>query len=200
MAACIGQPISWLKLETYAIDGRDASVREHVTACPACKQCLDEIQADVVALPPLHVPHKRKWWTLAVPALGALAAAAILLFLLRPREPKEEGVVGIKGIGQVVIDVVRERAGTVRDDVRTFRAGDRFKVVVTCPPTKEVSLSVAIREQGASSVDRPLAPARIVCGNRIILPGAFELTGDKPHKLCVRIEDRGDACLELHPE
>lgn len=198
--ACIGQPISWLRLETFALDGADGGVRDHVAACPACRQCLDEIQRDVVALPPLHVPAKRAWWRFALPALGAIAAAAVILFLLRPREPVEEGVARIKGVGDVVVDVVRERAGTVRDDVRTFAPGDRFKVVVTCAPSHEVSLAIGIREQGADHADHPLAPAHIVCGNRVVLPGAFELTGGKPHRLCVRVEDQADACLTLSPE
>jgi hypothetical protein len=198
--ACIGEPISWLRLETYALDRADAGVRDHVAACPACRQCLAEIERDVVALPVLVVPPKRKWWTLALPAFAAAAAVAALLFVLRPREPSEEGVAHVKGIGEVVIDVVRERAGTVSADVRTFLPGDRWKVIVTCPPTKAVSLDVAIREDGSERADHPLAPARIVCGNRIVLPGAFELTGQRPHRVCVRIEDRASACLTLSPE
>lgn len=199
--ACIGQPISWLRLETYALDRADAAVREHVASCPACRQCLEEIERDVVALPPLHVPAKRRWWTFAVPAFAAaVAAAAVLLFVLRPRDAAREGVAHVKGVGEVVVDVVRERAGIVRDDVRTFRPGDRFKVVVTCPPTREVALAVSVREQGSTTADHPLAPARIVCGNRVVLPGAFELTEPKRHRVCVRIGDAADACLTLTPE
>lgn len=198
--ACIGEPVSWLRLERYALGARDPSVREHVDACPACKHCLDEIRRDVVALPPLHVPAKRRWWTFALPALGAIAAAAVILFLLRPRDVEEEGVARIKGIGTVVVDVVRERGGVVRADVRSFQPGDRWKVVVTCPPTKQVALAVAVHEQGAAAADHPLAPAQIMCGNRVVLPGAFELTGNKPHRLCVRIADAASACLTLTPE
>jgi hypothetical protein len=200
MMACIGEPISWLRLERFVLEGSDAHVREHVAACPACKHCLDEIQRDVVALPVLDVPAKRRWRPFVMPALAALAAAAILLFWLRPRDPVEEGVAYVKGVGKVVVDVVRERAGVVRDDVRTFRAGDRFKVVVTCPPTHEVGLDISVREQGVARPDQPLAPARIVCGNRIVLPGAFELTGDKPHDVCVRVAGQASACLTLSPE
>ncbi len=200
MMACIGEPISWLRLERFALDATDAVVRAHVAACPACKHCLDEIQRDVVALPVLNVPAKRRWWTFALPAFAAIAAAAIVLFLLRPREPVQEGIAHVKGVGEVVIDVLRERDGIVRDDVRSFRPGDRWKVVVTCPPAKAVSLDVAIREHGAASADHPLAPGKIVCGNRVALPGAFSLTGEKPHQVCVRIEDQANACLTLSPE
>ncbi|HEY5923241.1 MAG TPA: hypothetical protein VIV11_16290 [Kofleriaceae bacterium] len=198
--ACIGEPVSWLRLERYALEPKDTNVREHVDACPACRQCLDEIQRDVVALPPLHVPAKRRWWRFALPALGAIAAAAIILFVLRPRDTTDEGVAHVKGVGEVVIDVVRERAGIVRADVRTFRAGDRFKVVVTCAPTHSVALAVSVHEHGVDRPDHPLAPAQIVCGNRVVLPGAFELTGNKSHQVCVRIQDQATACLTLTPE
>lgn len=200
MMACIGEPISWLRLERFALEPKDAAVRDHVAACPACKHCLDEIRRDVVALPVLDVPVKRRWWTFALPAFAAIAAAAVILFLLRPRDPKPDGVAHIKGIGEVVVDVLRERDGVVRDDVRSFRAGDRWKVVVTCPPTKAVALDVAVREQGTARADHPLSPGKIVCGNRVVLPGAFTLTGEKPHRLCVRIEDQANACLTLSPE
>lgn len=203
--ACIGEPISWLRLERYVLAGAsEPAIRAHIDACPACRQCVDEIQRDVVALPPLPVQapaaKRRRWWVFALPALGALAAAAILLFVLRPRTPAQDNIVHIKGVGDVIVDVVRERGGIVRDDVRQFRAGDRWKVVVTCPPTHEVALDVAIRETGADHADRPLAPAKLLCGNRVVIPGAFELTGDKPHRVCVRIEDQASACLTLAPE
>jgi hypothetical protein len=199
--ACISEPISWLRLETYAIGGADASVREHVAACPACRSCLDEIERDVVALPPLAAPApKRRWWRIALPAFGALAAAAIILLLLRPEKSTRDGIAYVKGPGEVVIDVVRERSGVIRTDARTFKTGDRFKVIVTCAPSHEVSLVVAVREAGAQRADQPLAPARITCGNRVVVPGAFSLTGDKPHHVCARINDEADACLVLRPE
>lgn len=197
---CIGTPISWLRLEAYALDRADAAVRDHVASCPACRQCLAEIERDVVVLAPLDVPTRRRWWTFALPALGAVAAAAAVLFVLRPRDPVEEGVARVKGVGEVVVDVVRERGGVVRDDVRTFHAGDRFKVVVTCPPAHEVSLAVSVVEDGSAVADRPLAPATIVCGNRIVLPGAFALTGERRHRVCVQIGDTTDACITLSPE
>jgi hypothetical protein len=202
MMACIGEPISWLRLEQFALAGGDARIREHVDACAACRHCLDEIQRDVVALPALDVPatRRRRWWRIALPAFGALAAAALILLLLRPRPERPENVVNIKGVGEVVVDVVRERAGTIRDDVRTFRAGDRWKVIVTCAPSHEVSLAVDVLEAGAAQADHPLAPAKLVCGNRIPLPGAFSLTGNRAHEVCAHVEDQARACLTLSPE
>ena len=69
---CISEPISWLRLERHAL-APDAAVTEHVAACAACRACLDEIERDVVALPPLLVPERRRpWWHLALPIGGAL--------------------------------------------------------------------------------------------------------------------------------
>jgi hypothetical protein len=210
MPACIGEPISWLRLETFALSrgdtDRDDGVRDHVAACPACRRCLDEIADDVVALPVLTVPAKRRpWWYFALPACAAAAAVAAILFLLRPRErADEEGVAHVKGLGEVVIDVVRERAGTVRADVRSFAPGDRWKLVVTCAFGKDARLETSIVEQGTSTADHPLAPAEVVCGNRVVIPGAFTLTGDVPHRVCVRVTSpsggTGEACLTLRPE
>src|SRR5688572_22838096 len=114
--ACIGTPISWLRLETFASGRTDHAVSEHVAACPACKHCLEEIRADIVALPPLAMPAapatKRAWWTWAVPAFALAAAAVIVLVVFRGREervPSRENVVAIKGVGEVVLGTVRER-------------------------------------------------------------------------------------------
>jgi hypothetical protein len=207
---CIGEPISWLKLETFAITPdarRDAAVRDHVAACPACKQCLAEIERDVVALPPLAVvAKKRPWWHFAMPALGlAVAAAAILLLVIRPHgaAPRPSNQVAIKGVGVVVIDVVRERAGTIRQDVRTFQEGDRFKLVITCPPDHTAHVEVSVRDEGTHQLDRPLGPADLVCGNRVVLPGAFSVTGHSANEVCVDVTgpvETKTACLTLLPE
>jgi hypothetical protein len=196
--SCIGEPISWLRLERYALERTDAGVSEHVAACPACRACLDEISADIVALPPLAVPApKRRWWKLALPIGGALAAAAILLLLLRPKAPAVDSDMNIKGLGDVIVDVVRERGGVVRQDVRTFAPGDRWKVIVTCAQAGRATIDVDV------DGDHPLPPAELACGNRIVLPGAFMLTGTGEQRVCVRVASEGDAgtsCLTLTPE
>jgi hypothetical protein len=175
-----------------------------------------------VALPPLAIPERaeptRRWWTFAIPASLALAAAAILLLVLRPRDPDgtaslEPHRASIKGLGTVELGVVRERAGVISEDVTYFTAGDRWKLVVTCAADKTAWIDASIVEAGARTADHPLEPARIVCGNRIALPGAFTLTGDKPHLVCVRVATAGApprevwragapgvACVTLTPE
>jgi hypothetical protein len=200
MIGCIGEPISWPRLEEHARTPGDAAITAHVAECEACRACLHEIEADVVALPPLPAaPEKRRarWWFGVWPALAAAAAVAILLFVLRPRDQVVEGVATIKGVGEVVIDVVRERDGVVRDDVRTFAPGDRWKVVVTCAPQAHVDITVEVRD--GSHVDHPLQPAALACGNRIVLPGAFTLDGTRTNEVCARIGE-DVACLTLRPE
>jgi len=206
--ACIGEPVSWLRLEQFAA-GRiaDPAIASHLTACPACTHCLDEIRGDLVALPVLALPQasprRTSWWTWLVPALGLAAAAAIAVVVLRPRPTPREDIVAVKGVGEVIVDVVRERAGVIRDDVRTYAANDRWKVVVTCPPAGSATFDVGVTETGRVEVDRPLLPAKLACGNRVVLPGAFELTGNQPNRVCVTItsaEDSGRACVMIQPE
>lgn len=189
MTTCIGEPVSWPRLEAFALDGRDAAIRAHLGACPACARCLEEITADVVALPVLVVPEKRnRWWTVLVPAMAVAAAALIALVLWRRGADDtavREDTTRVKGVGTVTLGLVRERDGAIRDDATTFRPGDRFKIVVTCPPSASVIVETAVIDP--HSIDTPLAPARIACGNRVVLPGAFSLTGTASNQICIRV-------------
>jgi len=207
---CIDTPISWLRLEEFAArsavgsNSADAQIASHVAACPACAHCLDEIRADVVALPPLAVPAlpaRRPWWHFAVPAL-VLATAALVFVIIRPG-PREErdDLVRVKGVGDVVLGIVRERDGVIRDDATTFREGDRFKIVLTCPPAASAWITVDV------SGDHPLPPTQISCGNRVVVPGAFHLTGTAANRICVHVAadaapgaDAPRACLTVRPE
>jgi hypothetical protein len=209
MMRCIGEPVSWLRLEELALGVARAGVAEHVDACPACKHCFAEIRADLVALPPLAVPdapRRRQWWY--VPAYALVGAAIVLFVMWRP----SAGGDAIKG-GDVAIGIVRERAGTIREDVLTYAPGDRFKVVVTCPPRFAAWVDVGVVEDGARTADFPLVPAAIACGNRVVLPGAFTLSGARPNRVCVRVasgapplrampkpDDDDVTCVMMRPE
>lgn len=203
--ACIGEPVSWLRLERFAAGGTDAAIAQHLAACAACQQCLDEIRGDRVALPPLAVPaaKPRRWISWLAPAFALAAAAAIAIVVLRPKPQEREDVAYVKGVGEVVLGVVRERGGVIREDVLTFAPGDRWKLVVTCPPGASTRVEVSVTEKGSGRVDHPLAPATLACGNRMVLPGAFSLTGAYPSRVCVRVssdEDSASACLMIAPE
>lgn len=222
MSACIGEPVSWLRLERHALEGgADRAVQDHLARCAACARCLDEIRGDRVALPPLAVPARpgrtarRRWqWRWLAPPLALAAAAAVALVVWQdgggsgPEAGPREDVARVKGVGEVVLGAVRERGGAIREDARTYAPGDRWKLVVTCPPAASAWVDVAIHDAG--QIDHPLPPARIGCGNRVALPGAFTLGGGRPNRVCVRVgadaaPDRAgpppaEACVTLRPE
>jgi len=206
MAACIAEPISWLRLERHALGERvDATIDAHCASCEVCRACLNEIRGDLVPLRPLPASApRRRWWVVPSFALGA-AVATILVLVLLPRtdDVARPNVVAWKG-GELVVGLVRERGGAIADDATTFVTGDRWKVVITCPPAGgQVAVAVEVFEVGGYSAapDRPLPPAQIACGNRVALPGAFSLTGARPNRICVRIaETDASACLTVAPQ
>jgi hypothetical protein len=206
--ACIGEPISWLRLETFALGAPDAQVDEHVAACPACRGCLEALRADAVALPALAIPTavknaQRAWWKTAAPVLAAAAAAVIIFIVARPpgNNVAHENLVSVKGVGTVVLGTVRERGGAITEDARTFAPGDRWKLVLTCPPAGTVHTDVTVFEvTPRPQIDRPLAPATIACGNRVVLPGAFTITGSRTNRVCVAFDGAAQACVTINPE
>jgi len=215
--ACIGVPISWLRLERFALGAPDPAIASHIAACPVCRQCLDQIRGDAVVLAPLVIPAapprstRRRW---LIPAFAAAAAAAVVLVVLlrpfSPLGPPRDGAVAsrvsIKGVGEVTLELVRERAGAIRFDARTYAAGDRWKVVVSCPPRASASVDISVAD--GITVDHPLAASVIACGNRVVVPGAFTITGDRTNRVCARIAaapatpeiDAGTACATLFAE
>jgi hypothetical protein len=223
VTACTGEPISWLRLEQFALGASDpaiaAPIAAHLAGCSACRGCLDEIRGDAVALPPLiapDAPRRRAWrrWWLA-PALAA-AAAAVALVVVRPSPPGADRV-AIKGVGEVALELVRERAGAISYDARRYAPGDRWKVVISCPPAaaspglaaRAPLLAIDVSVADGVTIDHPLAATRIACGNRVVVPGAFTITGDRVNRVCARISavadaapdpDAGTACATLSPE
>lgn len=210
--SCVGTPISWLRLESYAIDKRDASVAKHLAECPACSACFAKISD--VELPRLVIPAtkpKRSWFWWVAPAMAAAAAAIVLLVIVRREPALPPNVTTIKGGGQVVLGVVRERSGSIRRDVTTFAAGDRWKLTLTCAVDHALWVDVAVIDP--KTVDHPLAPAEMSCGNEVVVPGAFELTGREANVVCVVLDPDaapprttpvpgtpGTACITLTPE
>jgi hypothetical protein len=219
VTGCTGEPISWLRLEQFALDAGDPVITAHLAGCPVCRDCLDRIRGDAVALPPLVVPDApmrqarargrawRRWWP--APVLAAAAAAvAVALVVLRPAPPAGDRV-AIKGIGEVALELVRERAGAISVDARRYAPGDRWKVVISCPPAgASPVMSIEVSVADGVTVDHPLPATRIACGNRVVVPGAFTVTGDRINRVCARISaiadpadpGTGTACVTLVPE
>jgi len=199
---CIGEPISWLRLEQHALAASD-EVARHLAECGACRACFATIEADRGrALPPLGevaiaaaARRRRAVRTRWLAAASVAAAAAVVLLAVLRREP--ENLPGIKGGDDLVVDLIRERSGEVVASPTSYRDGDRFKVLVTCARRGEIAADVTVEQAG--EVFTPLAPAQIRCGNRVPLPGAFTLTGTTPARVCVHLASRS-ACATLAPD
>lgn len=221
MTACIGEPISWPRLERFALAAGDPAIAAHVEACPACRQCLAQIQGDVVELPPLVMRPGRPGvvapelarraapsarWRWLVPVFATAAAAVIVLIVVRRPAPPIDGfgaAIGVKGVGEVTLELVRERAGATELDARRYAPGDRWKVIVSCPP-RAAAVAIDVSVDDGLTVDHPLAPAQLACGNRVVVPGAFTVTGARPNRVCVTAAaapgaEGGTACATLEP-
>jgi hypothetical protein len=192
-------------LERHALGELDAAgaerVSRHLDGCAACRAAMAAIDGDRDrALPPfpdlaLARAARRRRALVAGTAMAVAAAAALLLFWRdRGERPMTAGVRGGDEIG---LSLVRERAGDIAHDPGGFRAGDRFKVLVTCAAPGPVTVEVTVRQDGA--VDRPLPPAAIHCGNRVALPGAFRVVGRAAATICVAAGAASD-CRELQAE
>lgn len=209
---CVGTPISWLRLERFRAGELDDTERKgiesHLTECQACAACLASIDDDEgIALPPLlpHVPRvpratKREGATVHVswrftPAVAALAVAAgVLLFVTRkPRNVEsawEDPSPGtrLKG-GDVSFVLVRDDEESVDGSVGSYRDGDRFKAVVTCPPGMTASWDLVVYERDQAAF--PLAAQTdLRCGNAVPMRGAFRTTGHEPMTVCLVWSER----------
>ena len=214
-AACTGEPLSWLRLERHALgelpEPERAAVDVHLRDCAACRACADRLR-EPRSLPVLAMDsiararaarRQRRRSAFAATALSTVAAAAALVVVLEgtPTHGPRPGAfpparVQVKG-GELAITLVRDRAGVTTRHASTFAAGDRFKVLVTCPPPGAPWIEVMVRQENESSF--PLGPAReVICANEVALDGAFALTGPAPAVVCVKLG--GDsACARLDP-
>jgi hypothetical protein len=183
--------VSWLALEQLAageLGEGEGRVREHLAGCDACRACLAKIEADAEApLPPLRTADSgrraadggRRTVARPLPWLGgalALAAALLLYVKTRPDEPRVDRTKG----STVSITVIREGGA---GEAGVFGPNDRFKVLVSCPPSLVASWDLAVYDDGGAQF--PLAPVpTLVCGNAVPIPGAFRLSGDKDLHVC----------------
>ncbi len=210
--ACIGAPISWLRLERYRLGELSGAERHrvalHLSACAACAACAARIDADeVLELPPMPAvavdarPAKerarRAWRGLGATA-GVLALAAAAL--LGVGQAWRGGPVATGGaqrgssartkgdaMGFVLVREDGERTDAAGG---VFRDGDRFEAVVTCPPSMRGAFDLAVFDAAGASF--PMASARsVACGNDVRLPGAFRLTGAEPETVCLLWTDDG---------
>jgi len=130
-----------------------------------------------------------------LPAAGVAAALLLVLALTVPGPPGPAGPVhpgrsphgasptAVKG-GETALVLVREREGRTLEQPRSFRAGDRFRLLLTCADDGAAFGEVVVLQGG--QVFFPVSPTpRITCGNRIAIPGAWTLDGDDPVEVCL---------------
>ena len=69
-------------------------------------------------------------------------------------------------------------------DPAVFASGDRFRVLVTCPPNQGHEWDVVVYQEGEAFF--PFERGRqLQCGNDVSLPGAFRVTGASPVEVCL---------------
>lgn len=182
--------ISWLQLERYALGeltgAERADVERRLEQSSEDRACLDAILEDSVELPPLPAVIRRKrtpWW------IGGVALAAAIALALVPRDVPSRRTAsdGVKG-GEAAVMLISERTGNAP---RNFRDGDRFKLLVTCPPWLSSRLSVVLFQDGQRY--QPLAAHDLACGNQVPWPGAFALDGAHDVEVCVTWREHRDA-------
>jgi len=225
--ACTGEPLSWLLLERHALgelSAREARrVRAHLARCAACAACAAEAGGTLAIAPvtaPVAAPPRPSWWRryavgwATTAALACAAAGFLLAARVRIPSPSaplaSDTLPGVKG-GDVALELVREREGTITHGADSFAPADRWKVLVTCPAGHVLFWDVVVREGERARF--PLAPAGpITCGNHVTLPGAFRLSGSAPVQVCLRLtadpvprEPSSNAtaehlCLTVRPE
>jgi hypothetical protein len=204
-------PVSWLRLERYMLgelDGGDRDdVAAHLSACARCRACADGIANEARReLPPLPAvvppatssPARRvvsRWpWKIrprAFALTAAIAAFGLVLVLRQGTPPKQalvaQGprVVAVKG-GDVSIELVRERGGSIAWEPTSFAPADRFKLLVTCAPPLQLYADIVVLQSDGAAF--PGEPAAISCGNRVPVPPAFSITGPGAATICVGLD------------
>jgi hypothetical protein len=196
MNRCIGEPISWLRLERYGLGevaaAEQARIAEHLASCAACRACLEHMEqnAPVLRLPlPAAKPRARRtqpaWSRVgAWAAVGAAALAALVLLARKPELSAPGSISGGSKGGELTLELIRSNATGKQLEANRFAAGERWKAQLACP-ARQSGYAQLVIYQGAAHY-QPLDALHVAqCGNHITLPGAFTLSGELAVRICV---------------
>jgi hypothetical protein len=211
---CIGEPVSWLRLEQLRLgelgEAESKGVSEHLAACAACAACMARIEADEArelpalafapaatrpASTPARTTPARSTSRRLLASVSVLAAAAAMVLGVgriwrSPAPAVDRETAHPKGDG-VAFVLVRDDGQRVVDARGVFRDGDRFKALVTCPPGLSATFDLVVFD--ASGASFPLSAAHgFACGNEVPLPGAFRLTADGDRETVCVVWGEGD--------
>lgn len=200
MTSRCGEPISWLEFEQYILgelsNEKRKSVDAHLKSCASCRDLLEIINRekrelkDIAPLKDTARASRRRPLRL-VPAIGLAAAAmvATIYFIASPimmtDAPRQAFEITAKG-SETTIVIIRERDGKTLENPKHYKEGDRLSVLLTCPFEQPVYWEVAVF-QGGETYFPINGNELITCGNRVPLPGAFQLTGQEPATVCVLV-------------
>jgi hypothetical protein len=205
MTSCIGEPVSYFRLERFALRELSAdeqrSVAEHLAQCPTCRACHDRIQADgreqdlaalVARLQAPRGPQPRaagraRGWLWGTVALSLTGLLAVLSTQPGTQPMAPGGTPGTKGDG-LALELTRiDDRGQQLEPTR-FAPSDRFRVALSCPPALAGKVHVLAFQAGEKFEPLP-AQTLASCGNRRMLSGAFRLDGSAPVDVCVLLGD-----------
>lgn len=214
VARCIGDPISWLRIERYVLgelpEPDSEAIREHIERCVVCRSCVESASEPrmLTALPPPVArtsvvrpkPVHRSRRRLAIVS-STLALAAAVAFAVFPTDapiaPAPRVDARPRG-GDVAMVLVRNRDGEITENPESFDERDRFRVLVTCPPGSDEHVRVLVVQGGEASLALESDPD-FRCGNRVPLEGAFRITGSVDTRVCVALgaipSTAGDAAV-----
>ncbi len=226
--------LSWLTLERLHVGDLSPSAAEaaqkHLQTCAACQSNLHTITADarplrpLIAAPasaPVFTPHNqtpttkpapRRWWIPSLVAAAAALCVAVLMWPMPPpayispntTSPTTPHQLTPKG-GARTLTVIRERAGLVTTQPQSYRAGDRFRLEVSCSPPAQLYWRVEV-QQGQETFDPYPTHPPVLCQNNASIPGAFRMTtGGEPVTICLHDDpaaaaDTPKLCVELEAE
>lgn len=194
-------PISWLALERLHLGelaGEEKKrVEQHLSECGACAATLKSlVEEDEKRSLPLRTRSKkqarpkvvslRAWIARPRVALSGLAVAAAAIFLVG-RSPKTPDIAAdrFKGSSEVGFMLVREDDAVLPEAGGPYREGERFKVLVTCPPGWRGNFDLVVYEANAPASFPLSATTDLPCGNAVPLAGAFKLMGRDAMTVCL---------------
>ena len=216
MSTCISEPLSYMRLERYALGELPTEetqrVAAHLDGCAVCRACYERVRSDgreqelmalsvkLGAQPLPAAPRRKRSW----PALAAAASVACAVYLmLQPKtaikSPDLEPPTGTKG-GALALEVVRMDAQGQLLEPTHFAAGDRFKLLFSCPEGFEGTVRVLAFQSG--EVFEPVPAQELTsCGNRRPLSGAWQFDGAGAVDLCVVFSrDVPYVCARIEPQ